>query len=71
MGISPEEERLYKEKERLERELEISEYIREQEKKGAELDKENLKSKHSEIIAILAVFLFCAVVFIITLTRNQ
>ena len=39
-------------------------------KKGVELGKENLKNKRLEIIAILSVFQFCAVVLIITLIEN-
>ena len=65
MDISPEEEeRLYKEKQRLERELEIAELIRQGQAQNAALDKENLKSKYTEQIAILGTLLICAIVII-------
>jgi hypothetical protein len=54
METSPEEEeRLHKEKERLERELETSKYLREQERKGAEYDKEIIKDNNSKTIGYL------------------
>ena len=65
MEISPEEEeRLHKEKERLERELETSKYLREQERKGAEYDKEIIKDNNSKTIGYLAGLLLIAVMII-------
>lgn len=70
MEISP-EERLYEEKKQLERELEISMYIREQEKKSAEFDKEIIRDKNSRTIGYLAGFLLMAVVIIFSLMGGK
>jgi hypothetical protein len=72
MEISPEEEeRLHKEKERLKKNLEISELVRQGQLENAELDKQNLKERYTERLAILLVLLFCAVGIIFVLARNQ
>ena len=72
MEISPEEEeRIHKEKEQLKKDLEIAELIRQGQVENAELDKEHLKSKYTEKLAILSVLLFCAVIMIIVLAGNQ
>jgi len=55
-----------KEIERLERLLETEKYIREQEKKGAEYDKEMIKGKNSRTIGYLAAFLLMAVMIILS-----
>ena len=72
MEISPEEEeRLHKEKERLKKNLEISELVRQGQLENAELDKQNLKERYTERLAILLVLLFCAVGIIFVLAWNQ
>jgi hypothetical protein len=53
-----------KEIERLERLLETEKYIREQERKGAEYDKEIIKDNNSKTIGYLAGFLLMAVMII-------
>lgn len=72
MEISPEEEEhLHKEKERLKKNLEISELVRQGQLENAELDKQNLKERYTERLAILLVLLFCAVGIIFVLAGNQ
>lgn len=72
MEISPEEEEhLHKEKERLKKNLEISELVRQGQLENAELDKQNLKERYTERLAILLVLLFCAVGIIFVLVGNQ
>jgi len=72
MEISPEEEeRLHKEKERLERELEISEYLREQERKSAEYAKEIVEEKNSWRITYLAFALVMTLILVFILMGNQ
>jgi len=72
MEISPEEEeRLHKEKERLKKDLEIAELVHQGKIENAELDKQNLKERYTERIAILLLLLFCAVGIIFVLAGNQ
>ena len=60
-----------KEVERLERLLETEKYIREQEKKGAEYDKEMIKDKNSRTIGYLAAFLLMAVMIILSFMGSK
>lgn len=72
METSPEEEeRLYKEKERLEREIETFKYLREQERKGAEHDKEIIRDKNAKTIGYLAGLLLIAVMTIFGLMSGE
>ena len=55
-----------KEVERLERLLETERYIREQERKGAEYNKEIIKDKNSKTIGYLVGFLLMAIMIILS-----